>query len=146
MDFYSIFDDNKENNESKASENNSVSNNSSSSDASSSAQQGVPFRWDFKSVLRQEEKSVTESEMNSSSVEDAVNAESEQTVALNEETSGDPEFDRQWAEMIAKENSAEVVNEEESVSGFTAVANEEPVVSELDSVSFESETVVFAES
>ncbi len=142
MDFYSIFDDNKENNESKASENNSVSNDSSSSEASSSAQQGVPFRWDFKSVLRQEE----ESEMNSASAEITVNAESEQPVTLNAETSGDPEFDRQWAEMIAKENNAAVVNEEESVNGFTAATNEETVVSELDNVSFESETVVFAES
>jgi cell division protein FtsZ len=146
MDFYSIFDDNKENNESKASENNSVSNNSSSSDASSSAQQGVPFRWDFKSVLRQEEEAVTEPQANSSAEEVSMNAESEHSVAQNVETSGDPEFDRQWAEMIAKENNAEVVNEEESVNEITAAINEEPIVSELDNVSFESETVVFAES
>lgn len=146
MDFYSIFDDNKENSENKASENNSLNNNPAASDESSSAQQGVPFRWDFKSVLRQEEESVKEPEMNSSSEEVTMNVDSEQTVSALVETSGDPEFDRQWAEMIAKESNADVVSEEESINEFTAALNEEPVASELDNVSFESETVVFAET
>lgn len=149
MDFYSIFDDNKENNENKLPESDSVNNSSVNSVESSNTQPGVPFRWDFKAVLKQEE--VTQPE-------NSVDANSESLAGIDaisgehmDETSGDPEFDRQWAEMIANENptadSVETVAQvDNSEFAVAEVSETEDFTDTINEVSFEAESVAFSES
>lgn len=147
MDFYSIFDDNKENTERNPSESSSENSGAVNSVESSGLQNGVPIRWDFKAVLRQEE---VQPEVNSESNTETFVENNSQSVDQFQESSGDPEFDRQWAEMLAKENQ----NSSEPLPSVTEVSNETgpSVINNFDTlaefsneVSFESESVVFSE-
>jgi cell division protein FtsZ len=83
MDFNGI-SNNQESNEEKAG---SQSPNNSSSNSSN----GFPKRWNFKEVMKQEETPKASLPVTQSTAE----------------TSGDPEFDKQWAEMLAKEEADE---------------------------------------
>lgn len=118
MDFYSIFDE-PEANEEKAetSQGNDATENSVSpvaetdptSTSTPKSQNGVPVRWDFKAILKQEETQKQEesthdnAEVVSGEITTAtVTATATETAT---ETTGDPEFDREWAEMMAREEA-----------------------------------------
>src|SRR5687768_5975263 len=83
MDFNGTFNNQAGSNEEK-------SNAQSMNNSTPKANDGFPKRWSFKEVMKQDE--VMPNVAPSSSVPVG-------------ETTGDPEFDREWAEMMAKEQS-----------------------------------------
>lgn len=112
MDFYSIFDEQSGSNEEKAKASHVNNETQQSASSASSVQNGVPVRWDFKALLKQEEMNNT----NETASEDPV---AETTASAVAETSGDPDFDREWAEMLAQEelnNQAKFISENQIAS------------------------------
>ncbi|HTF05728.1 MAG TPA: cell division protein FtsZ [Bacteroidia bacterium] len=128
MDFYSIFDEHQGeegNGQSSAQKNdmeNTTSSNVNSTDntfnASVKPADGVPVRWDFKAILKQNEsqapvnevenilESVPVSEVEiTSEVTETFNETVVETPVASIEQTGDSDFDREWAEMIAREEA-----------------------------------------
>ncbi len=127
MDFYKIFDENMDNNDQQES-NPSISNSAEDSiplsvptpEVSAKNNEGAPVRWDFKAILKQEvessqkkqvgnsNESVVSSEVapinNETSIESTVQM-SEEVNIVNSGQTGDSDFDREWAEMLAREDS-----------------------------------------
>jgi len=95
MDFHNISDNQMGSNEEKAhsqSVNNEPENSGPVSPASKS-NEGFPVRWDFKSILRKEEEKNEETGF-----------EAPVHTSVTEST-GDAQFDREWAELVAKEEA-----------------------------------------
>lgn len=119
MDFYSIFDEQPGANEEKA-QNNQASNETEQSvnsyadqhepvQSAAKPMDGVPVRWDFKAILKQEETAGASVENSTEEVVSEIshvveNVIEEASPVLSEST-GDSDFDREWAEMLAREEA-----------------------------------------
>lgn len=89
------------------------------------SQSGAPVRWDFKAILKQEEKRSAE-----------VNSSSSSASAVNEtslEKTGDTEFDREWAAMMAKEEEEKAAKfaEENQITPVAEMKEETSATTEI---------------
>jgi cell division protein FtsZ len=124
MDFHSFTDSQMGSNEEQAmsqSENNESQNSVPVNLAATSAE-GFPVRWDFKSVLKQDE------------FKPAADVSSELVNTPAVETTGDTDFDNEWAELIAKEEAekqSKFIEENQITAIAESEVEETTVVNEL---------------
>lgn len=134
MDFISKLGEQQGSNEEKA-QSQSVNNESENSgpvSPASKSNEGFPVRWDFKSILKQE-------------TENTVEPTASEVNTVSSESTGDSEFDREWAELLAKEEAEKQAKfvAENQITAVAEIVNEEAPVEIKSEIKAKVETPKF---